>query len=504
MPSLAAPGALPQRPTARTALFALLALTLAHVAARLWVSPALKWDEGEQMLWSQQLAWGYGAQPPLYTWLQWGFNAVLGPSVLALSVLKHTLLALTYLLMALAARQLMPPRAAFWASASMLLIPALGWTSVRDQTHSVLVTCAVAGTWWALLRLWRRPAPAGYALLGFFVALGVLAKYNYALFAGALLVAALSVRQARAALLAPGWWWAPLVAALLLLPHALWLLGHWHEASAETLQKMQIDERVGVLKGLGALAQGLAATLGLWALLALACFGRGWRHAAGRAADERWMLTVFARYLLLITAALLAMVLLAGVSEFKERWLLPLLCALPLMAFASRPGLAEARGGRCFSAAIFLFALLFLLMAAGRAWYAGKQGKPDELNHPVAALADALRQAGYDGRSPIIAADHMLAGMLRTRFPAAPAQSCTSADGPLPRCLAEATARATQAGQGWLLVSRADKLEPGWWAAAQAVAGGAVPQSLRLSFVHLPASAAPAHYQFIWHAGDPP
>ena len=499
-----APGASPDRPLTGAALLGLLVLTLAHVAARLWVSPALKWDEGEQMLWSQQLAWGYGAQPPLYTWLQWGFNAALGPSVLALSLLKHTLLALTYLLMALAARQLMPPRAAVWASASMLLIPALGWTSVRDQTHSVLVTCAVAGSWWALLRLWRRPAPAGYALLGFFVALGVLAKYNYALFTGALLLAALSVRPARAALLAPGWWWAPLVAALLLLPHGLWLLGHWSEASAETLQKMQIDGHTGVPKGLGALAQGLAATLLPWAVLALACFGRGWWTAAGRPAHERWMLSVFGRYLLLIATALLAMVLLAGVSHFKERWLLPLLCAVPLMAFACRPGLAKACRGSWFTIVIVVFATIFLLMAAGRAWYAGKQGKPDELNHPVAALTDALRQAGYDGHSPIIAADHMLAGMLRTRFPAAPAQSCTGAAAPLAQCLTDATAHATQAGQGWLLISRADKLEPGWWSMVRAVVGDRAPQSLRLPFVHLPAEAAPAHYQFIWHARDRP
>ncbi len=499
-----APGASPDRHLAGAALLGLLALALAHVAARLWVSPALKWDEGEQMLWSQQLAWGYGAQPPLYTWLQWGFNAALGPSVLALSLLKHTLLALTYLLMALAARQLMLPRAAVWASASMLLIPALGWTSVRDQTHSVLVTCAVAGSWWALLRLWRRPAPAGYALLGFFLALGVLAKYNYALFAGALLLAALSVRPARAALLAPGWWWAPLVAALLLLPHGLWLLGHWPEASAETLQKMQIDEHTGVLTGLGALARGLAATLLPWAVLALACFGRGWRTAASRPTHERWMLSVFGRYLLLIAAALLAMVLLAGVSHFKERWLLPLLCAVPLMAFAWRPGLAEVRRGRWFTAVIVLFAAIFLLMATGRAWFAGQRGKPDELNHPVAALTDALRQAGYDGRSPIIAADHMLAGLLRTRFPAAPAQSCTGAAAPLARCVTEATALAAQAGQGWLLISRADKLAPGWWSVVQPVVGDCAPQSLRLPFAHLPAEAAPAHYQFIWHAKDRP
>ena len=69
-------------------LFWLLAMTLGHVAVRVAVSPALKWDEAEQMLWSQQLALGYGSQPPLYTWLQCGVNWLVGPSVLALALLK--------------------------------------------------------------------------------------------------------------------------------------------------------------------------------------------------------------------------------------------------------------------------------------------------------------------------------------------------------------------------------------------------------------------------------
>ncbi len=101
----AAPLAPPLRSPVAHPLAWLLALALAHVLVRVAVSPALKWDEAEQMLWSQQLALGYGAQPPLYTWLQWGVNALVGPSVLALSLLKHALLALTYALMWLAARE---------------------------------------------------------------------------------------------------------------------------------------------------------------------------------------------------------------------------------------------------------------------------------------------------------------------------------------------------------------------------------------------------------------
>lgn len=65
--ALAAPSL--SSPIARPLLW-LLGLCLAHVLVRVAISPALKWDEAEQMLWSQQLALGYGAQPPLYTWLQ--------------------------------------------------------------------------------------------------------------------------------------------------------------------------------------------------------------------------------------------------------------------------------------------------------------------------------------------------------------------------------------------------------------------------------------------------
>jgi hypothetical protein len=51
------------------------------IASRLLLSPAISWDHSEQLVWSQQLAWGYGPQPPLYTWLQWAVGQVLGPTL---------------------------------------------------------------------------------------------------------------------------------------------------------------------------------------------------------------------------------------------------------------------------------------------------------------------------------------------------------------------------------------------------------------------------------------
>jgi len=499
----AAPLAPPLRSPVAHPLAWLLALALAHVLVRVAVSPALKWDEAEQMLWSQQLALGYGAQPPLYTWLQWGVNALVGPSVLALSLLKHALLALTYALMWLAARELLDERGAWWASASMLLLPALGWYSVRDHTHTILVTAMACGAWWLLLRIVRQPRPLDFAALGLVCGLGMLAKYSFALVAGAMLLAALSVPRARRALLSRGWWWAPLVGLLVVGPHLVWLLSHLHEATASTLGKMEIQAASGPLKGVRHLLQGVAGTLVLFALFALWAFrGACWRGPVQPAAP--WAQQLFRRYLALVLAALLAMVLLAGVTEFKGRWLLPLLCVVPLAAFAARPGLQRhPRAGR-YTGAVVAMALLILLAAGVRPWFSGLRGEVDELNHPAAELGAALSAAGYDGRGRIVAADHMMAGMLRTRFPHALVDACTSDEEDVTDCVASHVQHAQAAGQGWLLISRTDRGEAGWWDKATARLPAQPPRVIELPFHMVRAGMPPARYEYRWQPPQAP
>ena len=501
----------------------LLALAAAHVALRVAVSSGVKWDEAEQVLWSQQLQWGYGVQPPLYTWLQWTVNQALGPSVLALSVLKHALLALTYALMWLAGRELLGSRRGAWlAAASLLLLPPLAWDSVRDRTHTVLVTATVCAAWWLLLRIVRRPRQADFVWLGLACGLGMLSKYSFALVAGAMLLAALSVPQARRALLARGWWWTPVVGALVVLPHLAWLAPHLQEATAGTVKRMQIQPE-GQHPGLGlyGLLKVYVGMLVLWALVALWAFRAGWRRAPAAAEGEAtaWARRVLWRYLALVTLALLGMVLVVGVTRFEEHWVIPLLCVAPLAAFATRPQLQnDAAGARRFTGVVMLAALLMLAGAWGRVWYAGWHGK-DELNHPVAALGVALRDAGYDGRGRIIASDHMLAAMLRTRFPRAPAAACMFMGRQVTDCVAANIEQARRAGIGWLLVSRDDRIEPGWWLSkkqkvqtgaarmpawwdeARAALSAAPTQAMRvieLPFRMVRDGTPPARYRYIW------
>jgi 4-amino-4-deoxy-L-arabinose transferase-like glycosyltransferase len=138
------------RPDWQQALYAkpwiwLALLVCAHIVSRISISAGMKWDESEQILWAQQLQLGYGPQPPLYTWMQWAVCQILGPSVLALALLKHLLIALTYCLAWLAGRQLLGQKGAWWVAAGLLLMPPFGWDSLRDQTHTVMVTAMTMG-----------------------------------------------------------------------------------------------------------------------------------------------------------------------------------------------------------------------------------------------------------------------------------------------------------------------------------------------------------------------
>ena len=493
-----APRAFSSAPVWAHPLFWLAFFALAHIVVRVAASPALKWDEAEQMLWTQQLSMGYGSQPPLYTWLQWLVNQVVGPSVLSLSVLKHSLLALTYAFMYLAAREVLDERGAFWASASMLLMPPLGWYSVRDQTHTVLVTAMVCAAWWLLLRIVRKPRALDFALLGLVCGLGMLAKYSFAMVAVAMLLAALSVRTTRIALLSHGWWWAPIVGLLVVLPHAVWLFSHLGEATAETIDKMNIQPEVGWGQGFLSLVEGVAGSLLLWVVIALWAFRANWWRTPVAPASPA-IHQVLLRFLMLVMLALAGMVLFAGVTSFKGRWMLPLLCVAPLAAFAARPRLQQdPRGGR-YSVAIFGIAVILLVAAGVRPWFSGLRGQVDELNHPTVELAQELRKAGYDGLGTIVASDHMLAGMLRVRFPQALVDTCISAKNGLPQCVADHAERSRQAGKGLLLVSRADRIGPGWW--EQALSRVA-PQPVR--FIDLPfrmvrEGTPAAHYGYVWY-----
>lgn len=475
----------------------LLAWAVLQVLSRLWISPALELDEAQQMLWTQHLALGYGTQPPLYSWLQWSLNGLLGPSLLSLSVLKIGLLAFTYSFIWLAARAFLPARAAWWAAAGMTWFPLMGWESLRDLTHSVLVSCLVAATWWGTFTLIRRPGPRHFALLGLVLGLGVLSKYSFAMFAAALGLAALTIPEPRRAFLSRGWWWLPLTGTLVVAPHGLWLLEHWGQASQGTLNKLQVKAAFDPLLAVAGLGQAVLANVLLWVLMAGLVFGAAWWRPSppNQTAQPVWIRPLLVRYLLLTLLCLLGMIFIGHAMNIKPRWLHPMLCVLPLMAFVFKPVLNDHPRGRWYTWSTVALTLVFLGLATARPWLNASQGKFNEIHAPITALAQRLQAAGYDGQSPIVSNDEVLAGSLRTRFPQAQVVAC---DTPLVRtdCLTNA---GLPTESSLLLVTNGPVTNEAWWSTAET----SPMHTVELPYRHAPAHNGPAIYQFQWLPKQP-
>src|SRR5262249_55550352 len=150
---------------------------------RLWIPSALELDEAEQLVLTQRLAWGYGHQGPLYTWLLALVFGLVGVSPLALALVKNGLLLAAYVLVYRSARLVTGSHDhAAIAAVSLLFVPQIAWESQRDLTHTVLAVTAAAATLFLILRLCAAPAASLYVALGGAVAVGLLAKGSYVAF----------------------------------------------------------------------------------------------------------------------------------------------------------------------------------------------------------------------------------------------------------------------------------------------------------------------------------
>ncbi len=159
-------------------------------------------DDAELVLLARSWDWGYGSQPPLYTWIVAAVFAVTGESAAAVVIVKNALLALSVLFVhRTALRVLGDPLAASrrrWRCSSF---PQIAWESQRALSHTVLAVAASAAALLVFVRLVEGRRTADYLLFGPLVAAGLLSKLNVVYGVAALVLAALSLPWARAAVL---------------------------------------------------------------------------------------------------------------------------------------------------------------------------------------------------------------------------------------------------------------------------------------------------------------
>ncbi len=313
-------------------LWLIAAYYILAVILRLLRSEALQSDEAEQIYQSQFLLLGYGRQPPFYNWLQYGVIQLVGPSVLALSIVKNLLLFLCCVFYLMAARLVLKDgRLVAVAALGAVAMPTVSVLAQRDLTHAVATLFAVSLFLYGFLKTLTRPSLGSYLLTGLAVGIGLISKYNFVIVPLAAVLAILPEASLRKRIF--DWRILPAlaVAAAICLPHGLWLLGNLGTATEGTIEALREDASGNPLADRLTGLVMLAVTVVDSALPTLAFFLVAFRRPLVTAwrAENLWS-RVVGRWILFSLLAIAAIGLGLGATTVSQKWLSPFLLLLPL------------------------------------------------------------------------------------------------------------------------------------------------------------------------------
>lgn len=381
----------------------LLGLYCTLMALQLVVlAPSGRADDTEALLLSQALRLGYESKnPPLFYWLAHFASEATGTGLRGIYALRMLDLFLFHAgLLALARRVQPDPVLALCAGFAMLATVHFHWTLLYFITNTGLAAAIVPWTVIALFHLRDRPRAANFALFGMLLGLGMLARYNFAIFALALAGAVLLLPDWRGVFSTATALATPAAILITISPHAIWLatrlpdLGGRIGTQLGATPETPYLERI--LAGGGNLVEGLLAVLAVpLGLMLLAAFPRGFRRLHPSDAERRAHLSLIGTTLALSLAPMIVWVL-AGASTIKPHYLI-FTCLLPIWLI----GRLDPELTRPSAAPAFLTGLGVLVIAAAFAFRVGHYSDAAECDtceefQPMARYAETVRASGFE------------------------------------------------------------------------------------------------------------
>lgn len=386
----------------------ILLICLLHFVLRGWIFPGGANDEAEQQLYTQAFSRGYQySNPPLFTWLVMLVELVMGQGPAALQFVKSLLLGTFFLGFYLVAREVTADRRyALAAALSPFAIYYVAFDAMRNYTHSIALMAATLATLALFFRLRRGGGLTLYLVFGLALGLGLISKYNFGLFAIALLLAGLLDPQAKARILDKRMLISLALALVIIGPNLVWLVEHAPQINAKLVAKLTVDDSAGGLTarldGLGSLALSLVEiSLPLPLLLPL-CFPRSClprQVSLVEGPDEARALAgqrLLGRFLTILLLMIVIAIALGGFDRISNHYLLIFLSA-PLWFFARASRIEPKSGGlhRFFALAMSLAIAASLAIVIKFFTDPIAPGKRAYSNVPYAALAEDLRAAGF-------------------------------------------------------------------------------------------------------------
>ncbi len=380
--------------------------------------PVLELDEAELIYLSQWWFWGYGRQPPLYSWLQNSIVFILGPNLWSIAILKALLYGLVFYF-AYRVGQYFFSRP--WAVLSSMLLFASLELMIHSfrHSHTLLVVVMVLISLFLFLRCQEQTNFLNALLLGAALALGMLSKYNFAIFILSLVAVVLWSREFRLKLRNPKLWAGLLIGSLLFLPHGWWLIENWTEIRQSVASDM-VPEDNSYLKnvsyGLSDLFKD-SLTIILPLLLIVLVFV--WRKSGLRSflrSQLSWNGFLPARLILFQLLTLLALIFLGLLSDVNARWLQPVWIIFPFVLvnwLKSRLERFKPDGLMCW---LGIWAVILLLFHPLRNQAERALGLTNRTHCDFESLAEDLNEENLNYRG-FLTRGYFMAGNLRMHFP---------------------------------------------------------------------------------------
>lgn len=294
------------------------------ITAITFFKSALELEDAEQAYYSQWLRWGYDDQPPLYTWLQYGFNVVFKVGKLTFSILRALLFAGILLgLYQFAQLRIKEVEKSILAVLLLVLVPVFIDFTFRRLSHTSLLCLSVVATYYCIQVLVFRKSILNYLLLGLAVGVGIMSKYNYAFFLVAFGLVSLWDKELGAIVFNPKILVSVFVSVLLVAPHAYWLLG---PDGFQSYLESSLEEKIGIEEGeLGfSLMPILIYLKGLFALLFPILLFVGMGYFSKLVSFKKQRMHWFAKMFIVQLLVLGLFFLVFQSQKVETRWLLPL------------------------------------------------------------------------------------------------------------------------------------------------------------------------------------
>jgi len=307
---------------------------IVHVCIRLLFSQTLQVDDAEQIRLSQELFLGYPIpQPPMYSWLSWGMFQLFGTGLLALTLLKYTIISLTFWFTWLVSGQLFQHlQTRYIATFSYLLMPSFAWHMHQGFTHTIMLGFGIILSLHALLSVKNNSSTKNYLYLGLAFGVGLMGKYSFLLFMVAMLVSALSIDSYRKIILDSKILLAIGVFVLIIGPHAYWLSQHYQEIFSSIDQKLQVTSDNSLIDRAKSAWQFSTAAIAFVVPFALVFLISSWRRLfnTDKQLVKQDNVLLLSRFYWVIVVSVIALALFVSMPHFKVRWFHPIMMIFPL------------------------------------------------------------------------------------------------------------------------------------------------------------------------------